>query len=83
VFVGGTQLKPTEFQVTTANPVGVRLDATQDDSSILSQPPGVGVEVVVGVDKGQTMYKNGGSTPSNGVPLQYTNTQAARFIRNA
>jgi len=83
VFVGGTQLKPTEFQVTTANPVGVRLDATQDDSSVLSQPPGVGVEVVVGVDKGQTMYKNGGSTPSNGVPLQYTNTQAARFIRNA
>ena len=44
-------------------------------------PPPDGVEVTILQRRGVTWYAPGVDTPSDGVALQETNTQAARFLR--
>jgi hypothetical protein len=44
-------------------------------------PPNSGVEVLILVRRGVTWYAPGVGTPSNGEPLQITDTAAARFLR--
>lgn len=73
VYVGGTLLSSDEYIITTANPVGIRLNVAPAD----------GVRVTIGIDTAQVMYNQGSGTPSNGVALQYATTAAARFIRGA
>ena len=70
VYVGGTRLI-NGFTVSNSNPVQVILDKT----------PPAGVDVTILVKRGSTWYAPGISTPSNGEPLQETNTPAARFLR--
>ena len=48
---------------------------------IFETAPAAGVEVTLLVRQGVTWYAPGPGTPSNGVPLQETNTGAARFLR--
>jgi hypothetical protein len=43
--------------------------------------PAAGLEVLILVRRGVTWYQQGDGTPSNGKPLQLTNTVAARFLR--
>jgi hypothetical protein len=43
--------------------------------------PADGVEVTILQRRGVTWYAPGDGTPSDGVPLQETNTEAARFLR--
>ena len=43
--------------------------------------PPAGVEVTILVRRGVTWYAPGVDTPSDGRPLQVTDTQAARFLR--
>ena len=45
------------------------------------EAPQSGVEVTLLVRRGVTWYAPGNGTPSNGVPLQDTDTMAARFLR--
>jgi hypothetical protein len=48
---------------------------------IFETVPASGVEVLILVRRGVTWYAPGVGTPSNGEPLQITNTAAARFLR--
>ena len=48
---------------------------------VFTTAPVSGVQVTVLVRRGVTWYAPGIATPSNGVALQETNTQAARFLR--
>jgi len=43
--------------------------------------PDAGVEVTILVRQGVTWYEPGVGTASDGIALQDTNTQAARFLR--
>jgi len=70
VWVGGT-LQTSGYQLISADPVTVTFD----------EPPAAGSLVTIQVSKGLTWYQPGPGTPSDGVPLQETNTAAARFIR--
>ena len=70
VWVGGTKLTDG-YTVTGSNPVVVEFDT----------PPANGSEIVILVRRGVTWYAPGNGTPSNGVALQDTNTDAARFLR--
>jgi hypothetical protein len=70
VYVGGTRIQ-AGYTVTGDNPVSI----------VFNVPPPNGVEVTVLVRKGSTWYAPGVGTPSDGRPLQETNTQAARFLR--
>jgi hypothetical protein len=70
VFVGGTRLL-TGYSVVTTAPVNVLID----------QVPPAGVEITILIRRGVTWYAPGPGTPSNGVALQDTNTEAARFLR--
>ena len=70
VYVGGIRLI-NGFTVSNSNPVQVILDDT----------PPAGVDVTILVKRGSTWYAPGTNTPSNGEPLQETNTPAARFLR--
>jgi hypothetical protein len=70
VWVGGTKLTDG-YTITGSNPVVVEFDS----------PPANGSEIVVLVRRGVTWYAPGNGTPSNGVALQDTNTDAARFLR--
>jgi hypothetical protein len=72
VYVGGIEL-PTEigYQVTSLDPVII----------LFNEAPPTGVEVTVLVREGVTWYQQGIDTASNGVPLQITETFAARFLR--
>jgi hypothetical protein len=70
VWVGGTKLTDG-YTVTGSDPVVVEFDTAPAD----------GVEVVILVRRGVTWYAPGDGTPSNGVALQDTNTEAARFLR--
>jgi hypothetical protein len=45
------------------------------------EAPPAGLEINILVRRGVTWYAPGPGTPSNGVALQDTNTQAARFLR--
>lgn len=71
VKVGGRILAPTEYTVELESPATVLLNVT----------PPRGVEVNLSVYRGHTWYAPGIDTPSDGVPLQETNTEAARFLR--
>ena len=70
VYVGGTRVT-AGYTVSGIAPVTVTFN---------SAPPN-GVEVLVLVRRGVNWYEPGSGTPSNGVALQDTNTQAARFLR--
>jgi hypothetical protein len=45
------------------------------------EAPPAGLDINILVRRGVTWYAPGPGTPSNGVALQDTNTQAARFLR--
>jgi hypothetical protein len=57
--------------VTQISPVQVEFES----------PPTQGYQVSVQVRSGLSWYQPGINTASDGVPLQDTNTQAARFFR--
>ena len=70
VYVGGTRV--TEgYTVTGSAPVQVLFDVA----------PIAGVGITILVRRGVTWYAPGAGTPSDGVALQDTDTQAARFLR--
>jgi hypothetical protein len=70
VYVGGT-LQTSGYSITADNPVTV----------VFSTAPVDGVGITILVRRGVTWYQQGDGTPSNGVPLQETNTIPARFLR--
>jgi hypothetical protein len=70
VYVGGT-LQTAGYTVTNESPVTVLFDTAPADGS----------EVTILVRRGVTWYAPGVGTPSNGVALQDTDTDAARFLR--
>jgi len=45
------------------------------------EPPASGYQVTIAVRQAQSWYTPGVNTPSNGLPLQETDNQAARFLR--
>jgi hypothetical protein len=70
VYVGGT-IQTSNYTVIDENPVKVMFELA----------PPAGVDVVIQVRKGLSWYQPGIDTASDGVPLQETNTIAARFLR--
>jgi hypothetical protein len=70
VYVGGTRIL-AGYTVTGDSPVSI----------VFSIAPPNGVEVTILIRRGVTWYAPGAGTPSDGRPLQETNTQAARFLR--
>ena len=70
IYVGGTRVTQG-YTITGSNPVIVEFD----------NAPASGVEITILVRRGVTWYAPGSGTPSDGVPLQETNTPAARFLR--
>jgi hypothetical protein len=71
VYVGGIEQPRSTYLSTSLDPVIVLLDTA----------PASGVDVTILVRDGQTWYHRGLTTPSNGEPLQITDTPAARFLR--
>ena len=74
--VAGTSLASYYYQEINYDPISVQFITAND-----LLPPGAGVEVVILQRRGVTWYAPGVSTPSNGEPLQLTETPAARFLR--
>jgi hypothetical protein len=74
--VAGTSLASNYYQQTDYDPLAVQFLTANDLSA-----PGTGVEVVILQRRGVTWYAPGVNTPSNGRPLQLTETTAARFLR--
>jgi len=70
VYVGGIR-QTAGYDIIGSGPVQVKFDTA----------PNSGYEVTILVRRGVTWYAPGAGTPSNGVALQDTNTQAARFLR--
>jgi hypothetical protein len=70
VYVGGSRVT-SGYTITAIAPVTVLFDTAPTQ--------GYGVNILV--RRGVTWYAPGAGTPSNGQPLQDTNTQAARFLR--
>jgi hypothetical protein len=70
VYVAGIQIQDG-YTIIGEGPVQVEFDLA---------PPN-GVEITILVRRGVTWYAPGAGTPSNGIALQQTNTQAARFLR--
>jgi len=70
VFVGGI-LQQGGYTIESANPVLIQFN----------EAPANGYQVSIQVRQGESWYEPGAGTPSNGVPLQNTNTPAARFLR--
>jgi hypothetical protein len=64
------------YQVTNNTPAAVTF-ITADDLPA----PADGVEVTILQRRGVTWYAPGDGTPSDGQPLQLTNTEAARFLQ--
>jgi hypothetical protein len=73
VSVGGSRLEPGFATYI--------LDAVDPVTVVFASAPPAGVEVKLEVYRGRLFYQRGISTPSDGVPLQETNTLGARFIR--
>jgi hypothetical protein len=72
VFVGGIeQTNIVNYNISSLDPVIVNFVTA----------PTAGYEVTILVRRGVTWYAPGAGTPSNGVALQDTDTQAARFLR--
>ena len=74
--VAGDSLASNYYQETDYAPLAIQFLTAND-----LLPPGAGVEVVILQRRGVTWYAPGTSTPSNGEPLQLTETKAARFLR--
>ena len=74
--VAGDSLASNYYRVTSYNPLTIQFLTAND-----LLPPGDGVEVTVLQRRGVTWYAPGNGTPSNGEPLQLTDTNAARFLR--
>jgi hypothetical protein len=79
VYVGGQRQYPASITespypwiVTNFDPVAIEF---------LEELPPEGVEVTILIRRGVTWYEPGANTASNGVALQDTNTEAARFLR--
>jgi hypothetical protein len=72
VYLGGIRVT-TGYTFISNNPVTIQFDTA----------PTEGVDVTILVRRGVTWYKQGVNPPSasNGVPLQETDTPAARFLR--
>lgn len=70
VWVGGTRVVDG-YTITNDSPVTVIFDTA----------PAAGTGITILVRRGVNWYQPGIDTPSNGVALQDTNTQAARFLR--
>ena len=70
VYVGGI-LQTSGYVVTGSDPVTV----------VFADAPTSGYQVSIRVRRGESWYQPGPNTASDGVPLQETNTLAARFIR--
>ena len=70
VYVGGI-LQTNNYTITSLNPVVVTFTTA----------PVAGSEVTILIRRGLSWYRPGIHTPSDGVPLQETNTIAARFLR--
>jgi hypothetical protein len=70
VYVGGVRVT-TGYTITNENPCEITF----------TDAPPAGVEVTLLVRRGVTWYAPGLGTPSDGEPLQITNTVAARFLR--
>ena len=72
VFVGGLeQTNIVNYNISSLDPVIV---------NFVTAPP-LGQEITILVQRGVSWYAPGAGTPSNGVALQDTDTQAARFLR--
>jgi hypothetical protein len=74
--VAGTSLASNYNQETDYAPLAIQFITANDLPA-----PDAGVEVVILQRRGVTWYAPGISTPSNGEPLQLTETLAARFLR--
>ena len=74
--IAGNSLASNYYQETDYNPLAIQFLTANDLPA-----PGAGVEVVILQRRGVTWYAPGISTPSNGEPLQITDTNAARFLR--
>jgi hypothetical protein len=70
VYVGGI-LQAAGYTITANSPISITFTTAPADGS----------EVTILVRRGVTWYAPGAGTPSNGVALQDTDTQAARFLR--
>ena len=70
VYVGGI-LVVSGYTVTADSPVTI----------LFTTAPVAGVDVTILINRGVTWYAPGAGTPSNGNPLQETETPAARFLR--
>jgi hypothetical protein len=70
VYVGGTR-QTGNYTFIGSGPVQIEFDTA----------PTSGYEITILVRRGVTWYAPGAGTPSDGVALQDTNTQAARFLR--
>jgi hypothetical protein len=80
VYVGGTRVFQSDGSSITDGYVFV---ADNPVTIEFAEPPPAGVDVTILVRRGVTWYQQGTNPPSasNGVPLQETNTIAARFLR--
>lgn len=74
--VAGDSLASNYYQETDYNPLAIQFLTANDLPA-----PASGVEVVILQRRGVTWYAPGTSTPSDGQPLQLTDTTAARFLR--
>jgi hypothetical protein len=74
--VAGDSLASNYYQETDYDPLAIQFITANDLPA-----PGAGVEVVILQRRGVTWYAPGTSTPSDGQPLQLTETLAARFLR--
>jgi hypothetical protein len=70
VYVGGIRLT-SGYTITGDSPVTV----------VFTTAPASGSEVTILIRRGVTWYQGTGAEPSDGVALQDTQTQAARFLR--
>jgi hypothetical protein len=60
---------------------GYTVSATDPVTVVFNQPPASGYQIAIQVKQGLSWYQPGPSTASDGVPLQETDTFAARFLR--
>jgi hypothetical protein len=70
VFVGGI-LQQSGYSIAATDPVRIEFETA----------PPTGYQVSVRIQQAEVMYQQGINTASDGVPLQETDTPAARFIR--
>jgi hypothetical protein len=74
--VAGNSLASNYYKESDYDPLAIQFLTASDLPA-----PGAGVDVVILQRRGVTWYAPGTSTPSNGQPLQLTDTNAARFLR--